>query len=57
MRVSKRGARGVMRILMVSQHYWPEPFNVSEICEALVARGHSVTVLTGTPNYPEGDIY
>lgn len=46
-----------MRILMVSQHYWPEPFNVSEICEALVERGHRITVLTGTPNYPEGDIY
>ena len=29
-----------MRILMVSQHYWPEPFNVSDICEALVERGH-----------------
>ena len=57
MRVSKRGARSVMRILMVSQHYWPEPFNVSEICEALVERGHRITVLTGTPNYPEGDIY
>lgn len=57
MRVPKWGARGVMRILMVSQHYWPEPFNVSDICEALVERGHRVTVLTGMPNYPEGDIY
>lgn len=46
-----------MRVLVVSQHYWPEPFNVSEICEALVTIGHEVTVLTGTPNYPEGDIY
>lgn len=42
---------------MVSQHYWPEPFNVAEICEALVARGHAVTALVGTPNYPEGEIY
>lgn len=46
-----------MRILAVSQYYWPEPFNVSEICEELVARGHSVTVLTGLPNYPEGELY
>lgn len=45
-----------MRILVVSQHYWPEPFNVSDICESLVARGHEVTVLTGLPNYPEGRI-
>lgn len=46
-----------MNILAVSQYYWPEPFNVSDICEELVQRGHSVTVLTGLPNYPEGEIY
>lgn len=46
-----------LRILAVSQHYWPEPFAFSDICEGLVARGHTVTVLTGTPNYPDGDIY
>lgn len=49
--------RGGMRILAVSQYYWPEPFNVSEICEELVRRGNEVTVLTGLPNYPEGNIY
>ena len=46
-----------MKILAVSQYYWPEPFNVSEICEELVSRGHDVTVITGLPNYPEGLIY
>lgn len=46
-----------MRILAVSQYYWPEPFNVSEVCEELVSRGHEVTVLTGLPNYPEGNVY
>lgn len=46
-----------MRILAVSQYYWPEPFNVSDICDELVRRGHEVTILTGIPNYPEGDIY
>ena len=46
-----------LSILAVSQHYWPEPFNIADMCEGLVARGHRVTVLTGTPNYPEGDIY
>ncbi len=46
-----------LNILAVSQHYWPEPFNISDICEGLVARGHCVTMLTGTPNYPEGAIY
>ena len=46
-----------MRILAVSQYYWPEPFNVAEICEELQSRGHEVTVLTGLPNYPEGELY
>lgn len=46
-----------MRILVVSQYYWPEPFNVADICEELVLRGHEVTVLTGFPNYPEGKLY
>lgn len=46
-----------MRILVVYQHYYPEPFRLPDICETLVQRGHSVTVVTGTPNYPEGEIY
>lgn len=47
-----------MRILVVCQHYWPEPFNTSDVCEELVRRGHSVTVLTGLPNtgMPDNDI-
>lgn len=46
-----------MKILVVCQYYWPEPFRISDLCEALVERGHQVTVVTGTPNYPEGNIY
>ena len=46
-----------MKILVVCQHYYPEPFRLPDICETLVRRGHSVTVVTGTPNYPEGNIY
>ena len=46
-----------MKILVVCQYYHPEPFRISDICEALVQAGHSVTVVTGTPNYPEGVIY
>lgn len=46
-----------LRILAVSQHYWPEPFAIPDVCEGLAAMGHDVTVLTGTPNYPDGDIY
>lgn len=46
-----------MKILVVCQYYKPEPFRISDICEALVAKGHEVTVLTGVPNYPMGEIY
>ena len=43
-----------MRLLIVSQYFWPETFRVNDLVSELVRRGHDVTVLTGTPNYPEG---
>ncbi len=39
-----------MRILVVCQRYWPEQFQVTDICEGLAERGHDVTVLCGLPN-------
>lgn len=45
-----------MKILVVYQHYWPEPFRIHEICEDLVRRGHSVTAVVGLPDYPTGKI-
>lgn len=45
-----------MKILVVCQYYYPEPFRISDICETLVNKGHEVTVLTGLPNYPEGRV-
>lgn len=47
-----------MRILVVCQHYWPEPFNTSDVCECLAARGHEVTFLTALPNtgMPGGEV-
>ena len=46
-----------MKILVACQYYTPEPFRISDICEALAEQGNDVTVVTGTPNYPEGEIY
>ncbi|RLS34636.1 MAG: glycosyltransferase WbuB [Planctomycetota bacterium] len=46
-----------MRLLVVTQYFWPESFRVNDLVEGMVARGHSVTVLTGRPNYPEGRIH
>ncbi|WP_112182128.1 glycosyltransferase family 4 protein [Paraliobacillus zengyii] len=45
-----------MKILVVCQYYYPEPFRITDICETLVKMGHEVTVLTGLPNYPEGRV-
>ena len=46
-----------MKILVVSQYFWPETFRVNEIVSELARRGHDVTVLTGRPNYPEGVLH
>lgn len=46
-----------MKILVVCQFYYPEPFRIHEITSSMVRRGHSVTVITTYPNYPEGKIY
>ncbi len=40
-----------MKILIVSQYYYPEPFSVTKIAEELIKRGHDITVLTSKPNY------
>ena len=46
-----------LRILIVTQYFWPENFQINHIVRALIERGHRVTVLTGKPNYPLGDFY
>ena len=46
-----------MRILIISQYFWPENFRVNELSEELKLLGHDVTILTGYPNYPKGEIY
>lgn len=46
-----------MRLLVVSQYFWPENFRINDLVSELVARGHQVTVLTGRPNYPDGVVF
>lgn len=46
-----------MKILIVSQYYFPEQFQINEIASELVKRGHEVTVLCGVPNYPKGVVF
>ena len=43
-----------MKILIVSQYFWPENFRINEIARSLLAKGHDVNVLTAKPNYPQG---
>ncbi len=43
-----------MKILVISQYFWPENFRVNDLCLELQNRGYNVSVLTGKPNYPRG---
>lgn len=46
-----------MKILVISQYYYPEPFQkLKDLCEGFRSVGYDVTVLTGLPNYPSGNI-
>ncbi|MEO5698781.1 MAG: glycosyltransferase family 4 protein [Burkholderiaceae bacterium] len=45
-----------MRILVLSQYFWPETFRITEVVASLREAGCDVTVLTGQPNYPEGRV-
>lgn len=46
-----------MKILVITQYFYPENFRVNTLCRELVNRGHEVTVMTGYPQYPYGKIY
>ncbi len=43
-----------MKLLILSQYFWPENFRINDVVEGLAERGHAVTVYTGMPNYPGG---
>ncbi|MEH2561411.1 glycosyltransferase family 4 protein [Bradyrhizobium sp. AZCC 2289] len=46
-----------LNILVVSQYFSPENFRINDLVMGLRDRGHDVTVLAGTPNYPEGKYF
>ena len=46
-----------MKILAVTQYFWPENFLINDVIAGLVEKGHEVTVLTGIPNYPGGSFF
>jgi glycosyltransferase involved in cell wall biosynthesis len=46
-----------VKLLIVSQHFWPESFRINDISKTLVEKGVEVMVMTGKPNYPKGKIF
>lgn len=46
-----------MNILIVTQYFWPENFRINDLALGLLERGQHVTVLTGSPNYPNGTFF
>ena len=46
-----------MRLLIVSQYFWPENFRINDLASEFVRKGHTVTILTGLPNYPDGRVF
>lgn len=50
-------AAGGLRILVLTQYFWPEDFRINDLARGLHERGHAVTVLTGMPNYPDGQFF
>ena len=46
-----------MKVLVVTQYFWPENFRINDLVEELQLRGHEVSILTGVPNYPKGELF
>lgn len=46
-----------MKILFVSQYFYPEIFKGNELVFDFAKKGHEITVLTAKPNYPSGNFF
>jgi glycosyltransferase involved in cell wall biosynthesis len=46
-----------LKILVITQYFWPEIFRVNDIVRYLKDNNYDVDVLTGLPNYPEGILH
>jgi len=45
------------RILVYTNHFYPENFKVNDVAHLLMDNDNEVTVITGVPNYPSGNIF
>lgn len=46
-----------MKILIVTNHFFPEEFKVNSMALELKRRGHDISVLTAIPDYPQGTFH
>ena len=46
-----------MKILLLTQYFWPESFRINDVALGLRELGHEVCVMTGLPNYPTGRLF
>jgi UDP-N-acetyl-D-mannosaminuronic acid transferase (WecB/TagA/CpsF family) len=46
-----------MKILIVTQYFWPEYFRINDLAIDLSKKNIEVDVLTGYPNYPKGEVF
>ncbi|QEY62230.1 glycosyltransferase family 4 protein [Metapseudomonas lalkuanensis] len=46
-----------MKILIVTQYFWPEFFIINALSRNLHEQGCEVTIATGKPNYPDGQVF
>jgi len=46
-----------LKVLIVTQYFWPENFKINDLALQLKNNGHEIDVLTGIPNYPGGKIF
>ena len=46
-----------MKILIVSQYFWPEYFRVNDLVSELKSKDIEIEILTSYPNYPGGKVF
>ncbi|MBJ6609709.1 MAG: glycosyltransferase family 4 protein [Candidatus Thiothrix moscowensis] len=46
-----------MRVLILTQYFWPESFSINSIAKTLANRNIEIEVLTAKPNYPKGKVF
>lgn len=51
------GRMNSLRVLIVSQYFWPESFRINDVVKTLLEKDIKVEVLTGKPNYPRGEVF